>query len=55
MFLKARDVLLRMPTELADRLAHTSDPIEIKNLMTKEIHRALNTLAEYEPHPTDED
>jgi terminase small subunit / prophage DNA-packing protein len=45
--LRARDILLRIPAELADRLAQTSDPIEVKNLLRAEIHRALKQLSEY--------
>jgi hypothetical protein len=47
MILRAREILLRMPAELSDRVAQTSDPIECKRLLEAEIHRALRQLAEF--------
>ena len=47
MIIKARDVLLRMPAELQDRLAQESDPANVRQLLDEEIRRALNCLGAY--------
>jgi len=45
--LRAAEVLDRIPDELADRLAQTSDPVACKELLRRELNRARGELAEY--------
>lgn len=47
MITKARDILLRMPGELRDRLAQETDPIKCEELMSGEVNRSLRELAEF--------
>ena len=47
MITKARDVLLRMPGELRDRLAQETDAVKVDQLLSAEINRALGELAEF--------
>ena len=47
MITKARDILLRMPGELRDRVAQESDPIKCEELMSREVNRSLRELAEF--------
>jgi hypothetical protein len=49
MIVKARDILLRMPADLKDRMAQQADPHECERLMAQEVRRALNELAEFRP------
>jgi hypothetical protein len=43
---KSRAILLRIPTELCDRLAAETDPVQIERLLEAEFRRALQALAE---------
>jgi hypothetical protein len=47
MVTRARDTLLRIPSELRDRLAATSNPVECEKLVRKEITQALAVLRDY--------
>ncbi len=49
MLTRARDSLLRIPGELRDRLAASSNPIECEKLVRKEITQALAVLRDYTP------
>jgi hypothetical protein len=42
--IKAREMILKIPTELRDRLATESDPFVIEALLRTELQRALETL-----------
>lgn len=48
-FTVAKEVLLRMPGEMKEKLALESDPNRIESLLMSEVHRALRSLAEYRP------
>jgi len=45
MLIRARDILLRIGPELADRLSKEADPVTVKALIDGEVRRALNELA----------
>lgn len=47
MIVRARDLLLRIPSELKDRLAQDSNPLRCEQLLLGEVHRVLNELAEF--------
>ena len=47
MIMRARDILLRIPPELRDKLAQEDDPVRCEELLMEEIHRSLRELAEY--------
>lgn len=47
MIIRARDILLRIPPELRDKLAQEDDPVRCEELLVAEIHRSLGELAEY--------
>lgn len=49
MIIAARDILLQIGPELADKLAQQSDPIRCREMIDKEIRRALGRLAQYKP------
>jgi hypothetical protein len=49
MIIHARDILMRIPSELKDRLAQQGNPHECEKLVVGEITRALNELAEFKP------
>lgn len=49
MIIEARDILLRIAPELADKLAQESDPIKCRELIEVEVKQALRKLAEYQP------
>ena len=49
MIIEARDILLRIAPELADKLAQEGDPIKCRKLIDAEVRSALGKLAEYEP------
>jgi hypothetical protein len=51
MIIRAKEILMRMPGELKDRLAQQSNPHECERLMMGEVLRALNELAEFRPVP----
>ena len=48
MIIKARNELIRIPRELRDRLAQTTDAIEIEGLLEDRIKRALSNLSEFD-------
>lgn len=50
MIIKARDVFLRMPGELRDRLAAESDAVNCESIVAAEVQRGLRELAEYRPN-----
>ena len=45
MVIKAREALSRIGSELRDRLAAETDPVECERLVESEIRRALDELA----------
>jgi hypothetical protein len=47
MIVRARDIFVRMPVELCDRLASESSPIRIRELIEAEITRALLQLSQF--------
>jgi hypothetical protein len=49
MIMRAKDIFMRMPRELRDRLAQEVDPIKCQRMLEKEVTRGLSTLAEYQP------
>jgi hypothetical protein len=49
MIIRARDILLRMPGDLKDRMAQQTNAHECEALMMQEVHRPLNELAEFRP------
>ena len=53
MIIEARDILLRIAPELADKLAQQSDPVKCRELIENEVNEALRKLAEYRPDGKD--
>jgi len=51
MILRAKEILLRIAPELRDRLAQEKDAAKCEALVTAEVQRALNQLAEFKPNP----
>lgn len=49
MITRARDMILRVPGELRDRLAASANPVECERLLKKELTHALAALREYRP------
>ncbi len=47
MIIRAREILMRMPGEMRDRLARETDAVKVGEMLDKEIRRALGQLAEY--------
>ena len=47
MIVRARDIFVRMPVELCDRIAAESSPIRIRELIEAEITRALLQLSQF--------
>jgi hypothetical protein len=52
MVIRAREILLRIGPELKDRLAQQGNPHECERLVSDEVRRALNELAEFKPTKT---
>ena len=52
MVIRARDILIRMPAYLRDRLAQEKNPDVCAELITAEIERALAELSEFRPNAT---
>jgi hypothetical protein len=49
----SREILLRIPTELCDRLAAETDPVEIERLLEAELRRALDAVSKASWSPAD--
>ncbi|HEY4360086.1 MAG TPA: hypothetical protein VGN17_03925 [Bryobacteraceae bacterium] len=50
MIIEARNILLRIAPELRDRLCIEQDPAEIDRLISQEVDRVLQRLAEFKPN-----
>ncbi len=48
MIIEARDILLRVPGELRDRLAKESDPANVEAMLQVEVDRILGRLSEFQ-------
>lgn len=49
MVIHSRDILLRLPGEMSDRLAKETKPVKIRKLLESEVDRCLRGLAEFKP------
>ena len=54
MIIECRNRLLRIPTDLCDRLAQESDPVQCHEMLDDTLRHALTALSEWRPTPSPE-